>query len=43
MNGFLLLIPFLLIRFGIPSILNKGAIQRAAHFPPMFGNEKLAY
>lgn len=43
MNGFLLLIPFLLIRFGIPSILNKATIQRAAHFPPMFGNEKLTY
>lgn len=43
MNGFLLLIPFLLIRFGIPSILNKGAIQRAAYFPQRFGNEKLAY
>lgn len=43
MNGFLLLIPFLLVRFGILSFLNKGAIQRAAHFPSMFGNEKLAY
>ncbi len=43
MNGFLLLIPFLLIRFGIPSILNKSSIQRAAHFPPMVRYEKLAY
>lgn len=43
MNGFLLMVPFLLIRFGILSLLNKGAIQRAAYFPPMFGNEKLAY
>lgn len=43
MNGFLLLIPFLLIRFGLLSILNKGAIKRAAHFPSMSGNEILAY
>ncbi len=43
MNGFLLLIPFLLIRFGLLSIIDKGAIKRASHFPPMFGNEILAY
>lgn len=43
MNGFLLLIPFLLIRFGLLSIINKGAIKRASHFPLMFGNEILAY
>lgn len=43
MNGFLLLVPFLLIRFGIPPILNKSAMQRAAHFPNMVGNEILAY
>jgi protein-S-isoprenylcysteine O-methyltransferase Ste14 len=43
MNGFLLLIPFLLIRFGLLSIINKGAIKRASHFPPMSGNEILAY
>ena len=43
MNGFLLLIPFFLIRFGIMFMLNKGAIRRAAHFPPMAGNEMLTY
>ena len=43
MNGFLLLIPFLLIRFGLLSILDKGSIKRAAHFPPMSGNGILAY
>lgn len=43
MNGFLLLIPFLLIRFVFLSILNKNAIKRAAHFPPMSGNEIIAY
>lgn len=43
MNGFLLLIPFFLIRFGLLASLNKDAIKRAAHFPQMQGNEILAY
>ncbi len=43
MNGFLLLIPFLLIRFLMLSILNKNAIPRAAHFAPVQGKEKAAY
>lgn len=42
MNSFLLLIPFLLIRFVLLSIINKGAIKRASHFPPMFGSEIFA-
>jgi len=37
MNGFLLLIPFFLIRFGLLSFLNKQALPRAAHFAPMRG------
>ncbi|MCL1977073.1 MAG: isoprenylcysteine carboxylmethyltransferase family protein [Candidatus Bathyarchaeota archaeon] len=43
MNGAFLLIPFMLIRFGLLSILNKEATRRAAHFPPMIGKEKAAY
>ena len=43
MNGFLLLIPFFLIRFGLLSFLNKQALPRAAHFAPMRGREKAAY
>ncbi len=43
MNGFLLLIPFLLIRFGLLALLNKDAVKRAAHFPPMQGNEIIVY
>ena len=43
MNGFLLLVPFLLIRFGLLSTLNKSAISRAAYFPPMLGSKMLAY
>ena len=43
MNGFLLLVPFFLIRFGILSMLSKEAIKRAAYFPPLIKNEKVAY
>lgn len=43
MNGFLLLIPFLGIRFGLLSYLSKDAMRRAAHFAPMRGNEVTAY
>lgn len=43
MKGFLLLIPFLLIRFLLLSVLNKEALPRAAYFAPMQGKERLAY
>lgn len=43
MNGFLLLIPFFLIRFGLLALLNKKAILRAARFPLCCGKEKIAY
>ena len=43
MNAFLLLIPFLLIRFGLLLLLNKNAVERAAHFAPVCGKEKIAY
>ncbi len=43
MNGFLLLIPFILIRFGFLSILNKEGLKRAALFAPVIGSEKVAY
>lgn len=43
MNGFLLLPPFLLIRFGLLSYLNKDAVKRAAYFAPISGNEAVAY
>ncbi|MEG0324238.1 MAG: methyltransferase [Raoultibacter sp.] len=41
--GFLLLIPFFLIRFGLLAALNKEAIGRAAYFAPLQGGEKTAY
>lgn len=43
MNGFLLLILFLLIRFGLLSLLNKDGLKRAAFFAPLIGKEKIAY
>ena len=43
MNGFLLLIPFILIRFGLLNILNKEGLKRAAFFAPLIGREKAAY
>lgn len=42
-NGLLLMIPFLLIRFGLLSALNKAAVKRAALFAPMYGKEMIAY
>lgn len=41
--GFILLIPFFLIRFGLLSALDQGAVMRAAHFPPLIGQERFAY
>ena len=43
MNGFLLWIPFLFIRFVLMSAVNKKALPRAAHFAPMRGKAKIAY
>ncbi|MDF2485660.1 MAG: hypothetical protein K0R46_1828 [Herbinix sp.] len=43
MNAFLTVIPFLLIRFGLLSILDKEAVKRAAFFAPLVGREKVAY
>lgn len=42
-SSFLLLIPFLLIRFGLLAFISKDAVQRAAHFAPMYGNELVTY
>lgn len=43
MSGFFLLIPFLLIRFGLLSLISKEGIKRAAFFAPLIGREKVAY
>lgn len=41
--GFLLLLPFLLVRFGLLSVLDKNAVGRAAHFAPLTRQELPAY
>lgn len=41
--GFLLLVPFLLIRVGLLSRLSKDAGKRAAYFAPLLEREKTAY
>ena len=43
MNAFLTVIPFILIRFGLLSILDKQALKRATFFAPLIGKEKIAY
>lgn len=43
MNGFCLLFPFLAVRFGLLSIINKRAVRRAGYFAPIRGREKIAY
>ena len=43
MPAIVLLLPFLLIRFGLLSMLSQTALARAAHFAPMTGAEKAAY
>ena len=43
MNGALLLIPFLLIRFALTAFLEPSALHRAARFAPMQGKERVAY
>jgi len=42
MNAAFLLIPLILIRYGLLFVLNKSALKRAAFFPPMIGSEKAA-
>lgn len=39
----LLLIPLFLLRFGLLALLDRGALARAAHFPPVEGGERIVY
>ncbi|MDF2941801.1 MAG: hypothetical protein K0S01_659 [Herbinix sp.] len=43
MNAFLIVIPLIIIRFGLLSLLDKEALKRAASFAPLIGIEKVAY
>ena len=43
MNGFLLIIPLLLIRYLLLYVLDKRSLKRAAFIPPMSGIKKIPY
>jgi len=43
LTGLLIVVPILLVRFLLTSLLNKEAVSRAAFFPPTTGIEKPAY
>lgn len=43
MNGFFLLVPVLLIRYGLLFLLNREALARAAFFAPAVGKERIAF
>lgn len=43
MNGALLLIPLLLIRYGIPTMVNGNRRSNISYFTPMIGIEKIMY
>ncbi len=43
MNPFILVLPFLLIRYIYLRILSREAMNRADYFPPVKGKEKIAY
>lgn len=43
MNAFFTVIPIILIRYGLLSILSKEALKRASLFAPVRGREKVAY
>jgi len=42
LNGFLLIIPLLGLRFGIPTLVCKEALSELDHFPPVEGFEPIA-
>lgn len=43
MSGLLLLIPLIMVRYGLLWLLSKEALKRAAFFPPLTGKEKVAF
>jgi protein-S-isoprenylcysteine O-methyltransferase Ste14 len=42
-NGIILVLPIILVRFFLLASLNKDAVIRAAFYPPTIGIEKIAY
>lgn len=42
LNGFLLVLPMLLLRFGVPALVHREALVALDHFPPVLGRERIA-
>lgn len=43
MSAFFTVIPIILIRYGLLSMINKEALKRASFFAPLIGREKVAF
>jgi protein-S-isoprenylcysteine O-methyltransferase Ste14 len=43
MNAFVLIIPVILIRYGLLNLISKESLNRAAYFAPLQGTEKTAF
>jgi len=43
MIGAILIIPLLIVRYGLPLFVDKSAMKRAAFTPPVEGREKIAF
>lgn len=43
MNAFLTVIPIMIIRYGLLSVISKEGLKRASLFAPLFGKEKVAF
>ena len=42
LNGFLMVVPLLSLRFGLPAMVRRESLSALDHFPPMVGREQLA-
>lgn len=42
LNGFLLVLPMLALRFGVPALVRSEALAALDYFPPLRGSERLA-
>lgn len=42
MNAIVLVIPIILLRYGLLSLISREAFERAAYFPPLMGKERAA-
>ena len=43
MNALILVLPVILLRYGLLSLISSEALHRAGHFPPVEGKEKITF